>query len=162
MFSEIDTNRPELADAFIALIGLALAREEDDLAQQLFNFVQRVRPDSPKLEAFQGWFSLRQGDVAAAGRHLRRAVDVLGEQAGTARTLLTLVLCTQGDPAWLTHAQAIITDGRDENSVTLVKQLMSDANIPIPHSHDLSTANISHRSTEREAELKQRNGYLRG
>lgn len=135
MLIHLDQQRPELADAFIAVIGLALAHESDSLAQTIFDLVKRMRPESPRLEAFQGWFCLRQGDVAAAGRHLRSAVEVLGDEAGTARTLLSMVLCAQGDPTWLPHAQAIIADGRDENSVALLKTLMNDANIPMPPSH---------------------------
>jgi type III secretion system HrpB1/HrpK family protein len=133
MLLQVDKKRPELADALIALIGLALAREADSLAQTMFDLARRLRPESPRLEAFQGWFYLRQGDVAAAGRHLRSAVEALGDKAGTARTLLAMVLCAQGDASWLLHAQAIITDGRDENSVALIKTLMNDANVPTPH-----------------------------
>lgn len=155
MLLNLDKQRPELADAFIALIGLALAREADPLAQTMFDLVRRLRPESPRLEAFQGWFSLRQGDVAAAGRHLRSAVETLGDEAGTARTLLAMVLCAQGDPTWLPHAQAIIADGRDENSVALLKTLMDDANIPMPQSSEQPVVEMLANTTEQEANSKR-------
>ncbi len=162
MLLPLDKQRPELADAFIALIGLALAQEVDQLAQTMFDLVQRMRPESPRLEAFQGWFSLRQGDVAAAGRHLRSAVEALGDEAGTARTLLAMVLCAQGDPTWLPHAQAIIADGRDENSVTLLKAMMDDAGTPLSLSSEQAVAEMRPNPTELESTSKRQSAmYLR-
>jgi type III secretion system HrpB1/HrpK family protein len=131
MLNQLDKQRPELADALIALIGVALSREADQLAQPMFDLVKILRPEAPQLDAFQGWFCLRQGDVMSASRHLRSAVDVLGDKAGTARTLLAMVLCAQGDPAWLTHAKDIIADGQDQNSVALLKTLMNNGSIPM-------------------------------
>lgn len=158
MLLHLDKQRPELADALIALIGLALAHEADALAQTLFEWVRRLRPESPRLEAFQGWICLREGDVAAAGRHLRIAVEALGDEAGTARTLLSMVLCAQGDPTWLAHAQAIISDGRDENSVALLKTLMNDANIPMPQSSaDTDAHSDAHESNSKQQQVM----YLR-
>ncbi len=162
MLLNLDKQRPDLAEAFIALIGLALAREADQLAQTLFDLVKRIRPESPRLEAFQGWFSLRQGDVAAAGRHLRSAVNALGDEAGSARTLLAMVLCSQGDPTWLQHAQAIISDGRDENSVSLLKTLLNDANIPMSHPNEKIDSEVNARASQFEANGKsQQVMYLR-
>lgn len=162
MLLEIDKKRPELANALIALIGLALAREADLLAQTMFDLVQRMRPESPRLESFQGWFCLRQGDVAAAGRHLLSAVAALGDEAGTARTLLAMVLCAQGDPSWLPHAQVIIADGRDENSVALLKSLMNDANIPAPQINEQATIAAQPHATGHEPNAKsQQFVYLR-
>jgi type III secretion system HrpB1/HrpK family protein len=129
MLLEVDKKRPEVADAFIGLIGLALAREADPLAQAMFDLVQVLRPDSPQIAGLHGWFCLRQGDVVAAGRHLRSAVTALGDEAGTARTLLAIVLCAQGDPSWRAHAQIIIADGRDANSVALLTTLMMNEKV---------------------------------
>jgi type III secretion system HrpB1/HrpK family protein len=158
----LDKKRPDLADAFIALIGLALAREADQLAQTMFDFVKRLRPQSPRLEAFEGWFCLRQGDVAAAARHLRSAVEVLGDEAGTARTLLAMVLCAQGDPSWLPHAQAIIADGRDESSVALLKTLMDDAGIAMADPSDSLVTAMHPLQTVNETNPKQQQVmYLR-
>jgi type III secretion system HrpB1/HrpK family protein len=131
MLLEVDKKRPEVADAFIALIGLALAREADPLAQAMLDMVQGLRPNSPQIEGLHGWFCLRQGDVVA-GRHLRRAVTALGNEAGTARTLLAIVLCAQGDPSWRPHAQIIIADGRDVNSVALLNTLIRNEDVLTP------------------------------
>lgn len=139
MLLEVDKKRPEVADAFIALIGLALAREADPLAQAMFDMVQGLRPGSPQLEGLRGWFCLRQGDVVGAGGHLRSAVAALGNEAGTARTLLAIVLCAQGDPSWRPHAQIIINDGRDVNSVALLTTLMMNENVLIPIASEETT-----------------------
>lgn len=136
MLLEIDKKRPEVADAFIALIGLALAREADQLAQTMFDMVQCLRPESPRIEGLHGWFCLRQGDVVAASRYLRSAVAGLGDEAGTARTLLAIVLCAQGDPSWRSHAQIIIADGRDVNSVALLTTLMINENVLTPMANE--------------------------
>jgi hypothetical protein len=140
MLLEVDKKRPEVADAFIALIGLALAREADPLAQAMFDMVQDLRPDSPQIEGLHGWFYLRQGDVVSAGRHLRSAVTALGDEAGTARTLLAIVLCAQGDPSWRPHAQIIIADGRDANSVALLTTLMMNDNALAPNAVEQTMA----------------------
>jgi len=131
MLLHLDKQRPELADVFIALIGVALARDMEYPAKTMFELVQRLRPDSPRLEAFQGWFCLRQKDLIGAGQHLHRSVNLLGEQAGSARSLLAIVLCAQGDPNWITHAQVIIDDGRDKKSVEILTKLMDESNIKI-------------------------------
>jgi hypothetical protein len=54
-------------------------------------------------------------------------VDALGAEAGSARTLLAMVLCAQGDPSWLTQAQAVIDEGLDPHGAFLMKSLRGDA-----------------------------------
>ncbi len=126
MNQDIDTAHPHKIDMLIALTGLALAREADELVRPMFDLIRRFRPESPRVDAFEGWLCLRSGDLLGATRHLTAAVQVLGPGAGSARTLLAMVLCAQGDPSWLTQAQAVIDEGVDPHGAFLMKSMRGD------------------------------------
>ena len=126
MNQDLDTAHPYKINMLMALTGLALARDADQLAQPMFDLVRRFRPKSPRVDSFEGWFCMRRGDLLGATRHLTAAVEALGSEAGSARTLLAMVLCAQGDPSWLTQAQIVIDEGWDPNGVFLMKSLRGD------------------------------------
>ncbi|CAN5643839.1 hypothetical protein BH10PSE18_BH10PSE18_22990 [soil metagenome] len=126
MNEDIDTAHPHKINMLIAMTGLALAREADELVRPMFDLVRRFRPESPRIDDFAGWLCLRRGDMLGATRHLTAAVQVLGATAGSARTLLAMVLCARGDPSWLTQAQAVIDEGVDPHGAFLMKSMRGD------------------------------------
>lgn len=126
MNQDIDTAHPHKINMLMALTGLALSRDADQFAQPMFELVSRFRPKSPRVDSFEGWFCMRRGDLLGATRHLTAAVEALGSESGSARTLLAMVLCAQGDPSWLVQAQIVIDEGWDPNGVFLMKSLRGD------------------------------------
>lgn len=134
MALDIDRRQAEVIDALIALTGVALTRDRQALALPLFEAARRFRPSSPRLESFEGWFCLHRGDLAGAQRHLSSAVDKLGDEAGSARSLLAMVLCALGDPGWAAHAEAVIHENRDPHGVYLMKSMRGDPDAVQPAS----------------------------
>lgn len=132
MNTGIDSTLPSLADMLFALAGVALARDGDGAASSMVEAARRLRPDSPLVEAFDGWFCVRRDDLLGATRHLSSAVEILGAQAGSTRTLLAMVLCAQDDPAWLTQAQLVIDENVDANGAFLMRTLMGERDPEYP------------------------------
>ena len=138
MTQDLDHLQPEIMDAMIALTGVALKKDLISLATPMFEAARRFRPASPNLEHFAGCFALRRGDLVGAVQHLSSAVDKLGAEAGAARSLLAMVMCAQGDRAWESHAQHVIDDAKDPQSVYLMKTMLGDADAVQPFQEGLA------------------------
>lgn len=129
MTLELDKRQPELIDALLSLAGIALTCNLEALALPMLDAVRKFRPDSPRLDSFDGWFCLRRGDMTGAVRHLSKAVENLPDEAGSTRALLATVLCAQGDAAWQTHAEIVIAKNEDPGSVYLMKAMRGDVDV---------------------------------
>lgn len=127
MDTQTDRQLPHLIDMLSALAGVAISRQADELAIPLLDAVRAFRPHSPRLDAFEGWFCIRRGDLPGAARHLTAAVDGLGDDAGPERALLAMVNCAQGNPVWAAQAQTVLDNDKDPSSVKLVRTLSGAA-----------------------------------